>query len=215
MDVNTETYCCQAGAESLDARRQCLTDLVNAAKEGDGMAWNMLVRRFSPLVKSICYQFRLPTSDADDVAQVVWLRLFENLDRLRTGCAIPGWIRTTTRNEAMRVVKARRRVDLMDPGTLAWMDLHVADEEVDRDLLGGERDQAVRDGLAQLEPSQRDLLMLLHAEQRPSYQEISEILGMPSGSIGPTRARCLEKLRRTEAVRRFLGSEVEQAARAA
>jgi len=118
MDVDTASCCFQAGHDSLDAREHCLTDLVNAAKKGDGKAWSRLVRRFSPLVRSITYQFRLPTGDAEDVAQVVWLRLFENLDRLRTGCAIPGWIRTTTRHEALRVAKARRRVHLMNPGTL-------------------------------------------------------------------------------------------------
>jgi RNA polymerase sigma factor (sigma-70 family) len=204
MDVDIESCSFHAGPDCLDAGEYCLTDLVNSAKEGDGKAWNTLVRRFSPLVWSITYQFRLPTGDAEDVTQVVWLRLIENLDRLRTGCAIPGWIRTTTRHEAMRVVKARRRVHLVDPGTLAWMDLHVVDEQVDRDVLQGERDQAVRDGLAQLDPRHRDLLILLHAERRPNYQRISKTLGMPPGSIGPTRARCLEKLRRTEAVRSYV-----------
>ena len=206
MDSNTH-HCCPDRTESGGAPENSLTGLVNAAKQGDTAAWNALVRRYRPLVTSVTRQFRLSTTDAEDVGQVVWLRLLENLDRLREDCAIPGWIRTTTRNEALRVVKSRQRFDLIDPGNLAWMDVTAADDEVDRDLLRSEREQAVRDGLAHLDHGHRELLLLLHAEQRPNYQAISRALGMPTGSIGPTRARCLERLRKTDAVRRFVGSD--------
>ena len=74
------------------------------------------------------------------------------------------------------------------------------------DLLRQERRRAVRDGLAELKPEQRELLLLLHAEPPVSYQEISRRLGIPTGSIGPTRARCLEKLRRTSALRLLAAS---------
>ena len=79
-------------------------------------------------------------------------------------------------------------------------------EGVDRDLLRRERDRAVLDGLAELAPENRRLLVLLHAEPRVSYQQISNTLGIPTGSIGPTRARCLNKLRKTAAVRTFAKS---------
>lgn len=202
MDVDTYRSPLR-GSKPREVMERDLIELVEAARQGDGKAWNALVREYAPLVTSVTRQFRLSPSDAEDVGQVVWLRFFENLARVRTICAIPGWIKTTTRNEALRVLRARWRLDLIDPTILVGMNLHVPDQDVDRDLLRRERDQAIRDGLAELEPSHRELLILLHSEDRPSYQEVSETLGMRHGSIGPTRARCLERLRKTEAVRRF------------
>ena len=81
-----------------------------------------------------------------------------------------------------------------------------ADQGMDSNLIRVEQDRAVTDGLAELAPQHRRLLVLLHTEPRASYQEISKTLGMPAGSIGPTRARCLVKLRKTDAIRSFAGS---------
>jgi RNA polymerase sigma factor (sigma-70 family) len=183
-----------------------LIELVGAARQGDQAAWNALVLRYMTLVQSVTRQYRLSASDAEDVSQSVWLRLFENLAALREVRALPGWIKSTTRNEALRVLAARRRTDPTDPSVLAVLDRPGTDEGVDGDLLRRERDRAVADGLAELAPEHRRLLVLLHAEPQVSYQEISRTLGMPSGSIGPTRARCLAKLRNTEALRRFAES---------
>jgi RNA polymerase sigma factor (sigma-70 family) len=189
-----------------------LVDLVLAAKKGDGSAWNALVSRYSPLVDSVTRRYRLSGSDAEDVGQVVWLRLFENLPRLRETRALPGWIKTTAKNEALRVLASSSRAEPVDPSVLVTLDLRAADQgmAVDNDLLRVERDRAIWDGLAELAPRQRNLLILLHTEPRASYQEISKTFGMPPGSIGPTRARCLNKLRNTRAVRTFLRSEGDQ-----
>ena len=94
----------------------------------------------------------------------------------------------------------------MDPLVMMTLDLGGPDDGVDRDLLRREQDRAVLDGLAELAPEHRRLLVLLHTEPRVSYQEISNTLGIPTGSIGPTRARCLDKLRRTTSVRTFVRS---------
>ena len=75
------------------------------------------------------------------------------------------------------------------------------------DLLRAEAGQAVRDALAELPVEYRRLLLLLHADAQPSYREISQALGIPAGSIGPTRARCLAKLRRTSALRSYLDAD--------
>src|SRR5664279_153352 len=186
-----------------------LVELVLAAKKGDRSAWNALVSRYSPLVDSVTRRYRLSRSDAEDVSQVVWLRLFENLTRLRETRALPGWIRTTAKNEALRVFASGLRAEPVDPSVLVALDLRNADQgmAVDNDLLRVERDHAIRDGLAELAPHQRNLLILLHTEPRASYQEISRTLEMPPGGIGPTRARCLNKLRSTRAVRTFLRPE--------
>jgi RNA polymerase sigma factor (sigma-70 family) len=181
-----------------------IIEVVAAALEGDGVAWKVLVKRYSPLIDSVSRQYRLSLSDAEEVGQGVWLRLFENLARLRDARALPGWIKTTTRNEALRILAARRKVEPMDPCVMMTRDLQGWDDGVDRDLLRRERDQAVLDGLAELAPEHRRLLVLLHSEPQVSYQEISNTLGIPTGSIGPNRARCLDKLRKTTAVRTFV-----------
>jgi RNA polymerase sigma factor (sigma-70 family) len=180
-----------------------ITEMVTAAREGDARAWKVLMQRYTPLIDSVCRQYRISVSDGEEVGQVVWLRLFENLARLRDARALPGWIKTTTRNEALRTLAAHRKVEPIDPSVLTTLDLHGSDEGVDRDLLRRERDQAVRDGLAELVPEHRRLLVLLHTEPRVSYQEISITLGIPTGSIGPNRARYIDKLRKTTAVQTF------------
>jgi RNA polymerase sigma factor (sigma-70 family) len=186
-----------------------LVETVLAAQRGDGAAWSVLISRYTPLVDSITRRYRLSPSDAEDVSQLVWFRLFDNLNRLRDSRALPGWISTTTRNEAVRLLASGRRVRPMDPTVLVMLDVRCADDGhgPDGELLRAERDRAILDGLAELSPDHRKLLILLHAEPRTSYQQISRALGIPTGSIGPTRARCLEKLKNTRAVKEYLRSE--------
>ena len=92
-----------------------LPELVAAAVGGSGAAWTALIARFAPLVAAMTHRYHLTPSDADDVAQTVWLRLVEHLKDLREPRALPGWIRTTTRNEALRVLSAGNRVEVVDP----------------------------------------------------------------------------------------------------
>ena len=132
---------------------------MNAAIGGSNDAWSALVQRFAPLVAVVAQRHRLSHSDSDDVAQTVWLRLVEHLADLREPRALPGWIVTTTRNEALRVVSARSRVDVVDPQ--ADIRLHSVDnDERATNLLLAERRSAVRAGLANLQDPQRELLLL-------------------------------------------------------
>jgi RNA polymerase sigma factor (sigma-70 family) len=180
-----------------------LRDLLVAARVGDQNAWDTLVERFMPLVLSIARRFRLPEKDVEDVSQTVWLRLAENLHAIREPRALPGWISTTTRHEALAVIKTARRSSSLDPGG-SWMAaLPTESAGVDEDLLRAERQHALREGLAELKPEQRQLLLLLASDPPISYEDASRRLGMPIGSIGPTRARYLKKLRETSAVRNF------------
>jgi RNA polymerase sigma factor (sigma-70 family) len=176
-----------------------LSTLVPAAREGDQHAWDAIVDRFLPLVSAIVRRHRLSEADGDDVSQTVWLRLVEHLGDLREADALPGWIRTTTRNECLRLLAARGRVRPVDPQDdrgLDAVELDVADEE----LLAAERRQLLREALAELPAARRELLVLLLTDPPVGYEEISRLLGMPVGSIGPTRARALEQLRRTRAL---------------
>ena len=175
-----------------------LPELVAAAVSGNRAAWNSLVERFAPLVTSVIRRFRLNESDADDVRQNTWLRLVEHLERIREPFALPGWIVTTTRNEALRVLSARRRMEPVDPQVDDRLDT-LNNEDLAANLLLAERRQAVRGGLAELRSEHRELLLLV-SDPEISYRQISRRLGIPTGSIGPTRARCLQKLRDTTAV---------------
>jgi RNA polymerase sigma factor (sigma-70 family) len=175
-------------------------ELVDAARAGDADAWNDLVDRFLPMVSGVIGRLRLPPADAADVNQTVWLRLVEHLDDLRDPRALPGWLATTARREALRAIEARRRTVAVDPqaGSLEQIP---HEGEVDDLVLAAERAQALRDGLAELPAQRRELLELLVADPPVSYEEISRRLEIPIGSIGPTRARALAQLRNTRAVR--------------
>jgi RNA polymerase sigma factor (sigma-70 family) len=181
-----------------------LRELLSAAGRGDQDAWDTIVERFMPLVWSITRRFNLPEKDQEDVSQTVWLRLAERIETIREPRALPGWISTTTRNEALAVLKSKRRTNSVDPYG-SWMaQTPLAGDAVDENLLREERQQALRDGLAELEPRQREFLLLLVSDPPTPYDEIGRRLGMPTGSIGPTRARLLKKLRGTSALRTFL-----------
>lgn len=181
--------------------------LVSAAAEGDQSAWNEIVDRYTPLVVSVIYKHRLRPADASDVNQTLWLRLVEQIGRLREPEALPGWIMTTTRNECLRVLRVQQRTHLYDPLSESdALESEQMDADVESDLLAVERRQALRDGFAELTDQCKRLLTKLMTDPPPSYQVVSEELAMPVGSIGPTRIRCLEKLRKTPAISTFLGS---------
>lgn len=172
-----------------------LTTLVVAAEQGDAGAWQALVRRYSPLVASVIRGFRLQGHDADDVAQTVWLRLVEHLGELREKQALPKWIMSVTRNECLRLVKTSKRTRPIDPtDENAGLD-RATTAQPDDDLLKAEGHQALLLAFAELPEHQRELLLLLIADPPVPYAEISERLDIPVGSIGPTRARALRRLR--------------------
>ncbi len=153
-------------------------------------------------------RFRLSRTDAEDVNQTVWLRLVERLDQIREPEALPGWLVTTTRNEALRVLRTRGRQQPVDPSTWGGFVEDGADS-IDDAIVLDERRHALREGLAQLSPERRELLLLLLHDPPIPYAEISERLGRPIGWIGPTRARALQELRDTPAFRSMLDAEAE------
>jgi RNA polymerase sigma factor (sigma-70 family) len=168
--------------------------LVRGAAAGDRRAWERLVDQFARLIWAITAEFKLAESDAADVAQTTWLRLLEHIDRIEYPDRVGSWLAATARNECLRSLAARKRVVLAhDDEFLTGV---VASEpEVDERILADERDQVVRDALSCLPKRWQRLLELLMADPPASYAEISDQLGVPVGSIGPTRGRCLAQLR--------------------
>ncbi len=168
--------------------------LVEAAATGEAQAWQELIDRYAVLIRSVCRAHRLCEADGEDVAQLTWLRAVEHIGRLRDPERFGAWIGTTARRECLRVLQGRKRVvptcdEIRNPLFAA----HVDEEEI---AVAAERREAVRQALTVLPDRQRTLLRLLHSEREPSYDAISSKLGMPIGSIGPTRGRALERLRK-------------------
>ncbi len=174
--------------------------LVTRAAGGDPAAWNEIVERYAPLVWSICARFQLTNSDREDVGQNVWLRLVEQLGRLREPAALPGWLATTTRRECLRVVTAARRSEQggarQDDALLQFAD----DTAIEEEILMAERNAALRAAFAELPTRCQQLLAMLLGDPPHSYAAIATALDMPIGSIGPQRARCLERMRRSSAL---------------
>jgi len=184
-----------------------VTDLVTRARDGDQQAWDALVDRHAPLIWSICRRYRLDAADAQDVAQTVWLRLIDQLDKIRDPAAIAGWLATTTRRECCRAMRAARRPQATWPERDAETIPDVQARTAEQELLAAERHAALREALAQLTPRERQLMAVLTADPPVSYAEISARLGIPVGSIGPTRGRCLDKLRRYPAIAALRNAE--------
>lgn len=166
-------------------------ELLVLAASGDQSAWNELVERFSQMVWSIARSFRLDDATAKDVSQTVWLRLVENLHRIDDPERLPGWLATTCRREALRVKGMRERV----VPTEFQYDIPDESPSLESMLVEDEEAQEVVVGFATLSDDCQQLLRLLTTEPPLSYEEISELVGRPIGSLGPTRSRCLERLK--------------------
>jgi RNA polymerase sigma factor (sigma-70 family) len=172
-----------------------LVELVAGAVNGDEAAWSALVRWFTPMVQRGLRRCRLTEADTADVLQVTWLRLVEQLPRIRDPRALVGWLTTTARREAYRVLSQAGRTVLVDDVDGA-VPLGVPAESPEDAAERWDDVRQVRNAIARLPESDRRLLGELLVYPPPSYQAVAKTLGRPLGSIGPTRARCLRRLRR-------------------
>lgn len=171
-----------------------VASVVRHAAEGDQRAWERLVELYGRLVWAMTREFRLAESDAADVVQTTWMRLLEHIDRLDHPERVGSWLAATARNECLRSLARHKRIVLVQDDVTLMSDL-VSGPEVDERLLAEERAQAVHKAMSHLPGRWQRLLQLLMADPPVSYAEISDLLGIPIGSIGPTRGRCLEALR--------------------
>lgn len=179
--------------EDLDVVGQELELLVAAAASGDQQAWATMVRRYSPLLARALRRYRLDDADGADVVQVTWLRLLEHLPLLREPRALVGWLLTTARREAYRLLRQSGRIVLVqDVDDTSHCPQDSPEDQVERK----DRERQLRLAVSRLPASDRELLGVLLTSPPPSYREAAASLGRPVGSIGPTRARCLARLRR-------------------
>ena len=169
--------------------------LVRNAARGHRWAWERLVDQYSRLIWAMTRDFNLAESDAADVVQATWLRLLEHIHRIECPDRIGSWLATTARHECLRQLAVRKRVVLLQNEEFAFADVLIDGHDVDERLLAEERAEAVREAVALLPSRWQRLLELLMSDPPTSYAEISDQLGLPIGSIGPTRGRCIERLR--------------------
>jgi len=182
--------------------------LVTGAAAGDQDAWNEIVERYAPLVWSICNRYHLSRQDTEDVGQTVWLLLVDRLAKLREPAALPGWLAATTAHECLRVVKAARRFEQL--GSALEDALQLPDTAtIEQEIITAERNAGLRAALAELPSRCRQLLSMLISDPPQSYAEIHVALDIPVGSIGPQRARCLERLRRSSSLIGFDEDEID------
>jgi RNA polymerase sigma factor (sigma-70 family) len=173
-------------------------DLVRAARSGDEHAWTELYHRLEPRLRREARRYRLGPAQVDDVVQTAWLRLFEHVDQLREPQAVAGWLLVVVRREAFRTLQGHVRELVTDDPLLGERAEHEGPEE---QLLRAERDVALADAIGALPERHRRLMQSLLRTPDASYREVSAQVGIPVGSIGPTRGRCLTRMAGDPALR--------------
>ena len=184
-----------------------VTDLVTRARNGDKRAWDALVERYAPLVWSICRRHRLGAAEAKDAGQSVWLHLVEQLGNLGDPAVLPRWLATATRLECARVLRAAHGPQA---AVLALDAENIRDDHAEiteQELLAAELHVALRQAFTSLPPRYQQLITLLIEDPPVPYAQVSARLGIPAGSIGPDRGRCLEQLRRHPAVAALINAD--------
>ena len=174
---------------------QQVTQMVAAAGAGDESAWAALVDHFAGLVWSVIRGYRLNAADSADVSQTTWLRLAEHIHGLAQPERIGAWLATTAGRECLRLIRLNQRAVPSDDLYLSEVPDTDPTVQPETKVLNLERDGELWEAFSELPPKAQMLLRLLFADPAPSYEEISAAIGMPIGSIGPTRGRYLAQLK--------------------
>jgi RNA polymerase sigma factor (sigma-70 family) len=174
-------------------RGERMAELLDAARGGSDDALSRIVTEHSPLLWHVARAAGLSSGDAEDVMQTVWLRLLAHLDDIRTSTALTGWLVVTARREAWRVRAAGRRQ--VPAGSEALDTLPDQGTGPQDQVLIDDQRRTMWVAIAQLSERCQELLRVVAFVPRPDYSAVAAELGMPIGSVGPTRGRCLAKLR--------------------
>jgi RNA polymerase sigma factor (sigma-70 family) len=177
----------------LPDRRTRIAVLMDEARDGNDDALGQIVTELSPMLWQVARAAGLSSGDAEDVLQTVWTALIGHLDSIRQSRALISWLVVTTRREAWRVRDAGRR---QLPADQEWLcDVPDAGPGSEEQVIIDDQRRALWTALRRLSPRCQELLRIVAFVPRPDYQAVAAELGMPVGSIGPTRGRCLAKLR--------------------
>ena len=179
------------------------TVLVRRCLEGNATAWSQLVARYARLVHSVPVRYGLTRAEVDDIGQEVFLALAQNLHQIDDPERLPAWLLTTARRLSWRLLQKRKQEQPAVGGDLSDVEwAHAAQgmtqaaPTINELLKGWQHQEALAQGMQRLQARCQALLTLIFLDQaEPSYEEIAERLGIPKGSIGPTRNRCLQQLR--------------------
>ncbi len=170
------------------------TELLRAAAEGDQAAWTGLIQRFEPTVSATIRAHRLQPADRQDAAQRTWMQLIKRHREIREPEALGAWLRTTARRECLQSIGERRRFVPLDDS--AGVDLRDPAVDVEQSVVDAETVRRLRGLLERLPARAAALVVALFGDEPRQYAEIARSTGIPIGSIGPTRARSLDLLRR-------------------
>ena len=190
---------------SPDARQKALSDkeLIASCLTGEKPAWDLLINRYVALIYSVCLRTGLSSADAEDVAQDVCVILLDHLGDLRSDTKLASWLISTAKREAWRFQKRKGLKLASEFGEEEWtLDFAESvttarEDSPEAAFLALEQQQMVRAGLENLQDRCRRMLTLLYCvDDPPSYADLAAELDIPVGSIGPTRARCLQQLRK-------------------
>jgi RNA polymerase sigma factor (sigma-70 family) len=166
--------------------------LLQSARGGDERAWTEIVRRYRGLVTAVVRSYRLQDADAHDAEQRTWLRLVEHRDAVRDPERLGGWLATTASRECLRILRESRAVVTDELDAVPDPDRAVEDQVVDADTVS-----RLWTIVAALPPRGRSIMMELFAEDPRPYSEVARATGIPVGSLGPSRARLIGRIRRS------------------
>jgi RNA polymerase sigma factor (sigma-70 family) len=186
-----------------DERARSLSRAVKAAAAGDDSAWAAIVQQFATRVRYAARKRSLAGHDIEDVEQETWLSLLKNIESIRDPAALGAWLETTATHASLDTVRRNGRERPTDDELLSDTPVDAVAEER---LVAAERSHAVTKAIGRLPSHQRELLAMLVLDPTASYADISRLLTIPVGSIGPTRGRALARLREDDELARVVNS---------
>ncbi len=180
-------------SEALDSTTGSAADLLLKMNNSDRTAWDEAIRRYGKLVSATVRSFRLQEADTFDAIQSTWLRLVENAEQVRFPERLGGWLATTARRECLHILRRAKREPRYADVLLETVSDPSAGPE--NRAIDADTSRKLRKLIDELSPRRRILLRMLFSDNPCSYDEVARIAGIPSGGIGPTRARALQQLR--------------------
>jgi RNA polymerase sigma factor (sigma-70 family) len=171
-------------------------ELVGRIRNGDGSAWRELVDQYEPLLRRLARQYRLSGQDMDDAIQLTWLRCLEHIDQITHADRLRGWLATVCRRESLRLAtKGRREIALGEQSVTRLVDAGQEERDPGAEMARRDAHDWLSQAIRALPKKQQLVLTELLKEESRSYLDLSRRLGLPMGSIGPTRQRAIARLR--------------------